>query len=42
MLTLNVNAKHYYKIVKIIILIVKIKKIFAKIIIKIFIKCKKI
>ena len=42
MLTLDVNAKHYYKIIKIIVLIVKIKKIFLKIIIKNFIKCKKI
>ena len=38
---LNINAKRYYKIIKIVILIVKIKKIFLKIIIKSFVKCKR-
>ena len=42
MLTLGVNVKRYYKIVKIIISIVKIKKIFLKVIIKGFIKYKKV
>jgi len=42
MLTLGVNTKHHYKIIKMVILIVKIKKIFLKIIIKGFIKYRKI
>jgi len=41
MLTLGVNVKRYYKIVKIIISIVKIKKIFLKVKVKSFVKCKK-
>jgi len=42
MLILNVNIKYYYKVIKIIISIVKIKKIFLKVIIKSFVKCKKV